>query len=142
MRPTAVIERRAGLFRTEYEAATLRENLGLQVPGERLSGGNPPDGWRTLTPAAEVRYGLLRRVVSRKRWSRHGEAGRHAAGLGEARRREGGVAGGQAARAARREAAAWRQAAHVGRAAGDRGDVAVARLAVHGRGKEPGGVRV
>jgi len=49
MRPTAVIERRAGLFRTEYEAATLRENLGLQVPGELLSGGNPPDGWRTLT---------------------------------------------------------------------------------------------
>jgi hypothetical protein len=31
MRPTAVIERRAGLFRTEYEAATLRENLGLQA---------------------------------------------------------------------------------------------------------------
>src|ERR1700748_828362 len=42
----------------------------------------------------------------------------------------------------RPEAAALRQAAEVGRAAGDRVDIAVARLTVHGRGQEAGGVGV
>jgi hypothetical protein len=32
--------RRRGLFRTEYEGTTLRENLGLKRPVNRFSAGN------------------------------------------------------------------------------------------------------
>jgi hypothetical protein len=32
--------RRRGLFRTEYEGATLRENLGLKRPANRFAGNS------------------------------------------------------------------------------------------------------
>jgi hypothetical protein len=47
---------------------------------------------------------------------------------------------GRRAAVARREAATRRQAAQIGRASGDRVDVALARLAVHGRGEQPRGI--
>jgi hypothetical protein len=31
--------RRRGMFRTEYEGATLRENLGVPMPANRYSAG-------------------------------------------------------------------------------------------------------
>jgi hypothetical protein len=67
---------------------------------------------------------------------RYGETPSHAVGREEARRRHGGAAVGHAASAAWGKAAALRQAPQVGRAAGDRVDAALARLAVHGRGEE------
>src|SRR6266850_2186596 len=50
--------------------------------------------------------------------------------------------GRQLLRATRRKAAAGREPPHIGWAAGDRVDITIARLAVHGRGKQALGVRV
>ena len=60
----------------------------------------------------------------------------HMARFGKARFGYGPAAIGGPPRAARGEAAARRKAAQVGRAAGDRVDVALARLTVHGRGEQ------
>ena len=66
----------------------------------------------------------------------------HAAGCGKARLGHDDAALGHAPGTPRRKAAALRQAAEVGRAAGDRVYIAVARLTMHGRGQEAGGVGV
>ena len=68
--------------------------------------------------------------------ARHDETGRHAAGFGEERLGHGETAFGDPAGAARRKAAAPRQAPHIGWAAGDCVDVAPPRLAVHGGSEE------
>jgi flavodoxin len=47
-----------GVFRTEYEGTTLRENLGLQIPENRYTQGGPSEGGimkrRTLVAAAGI----------------------------------------------------------------------------------------
>src|ERR1700736_2328739 len=64
--------------------------------------------------------------------ARRDETGRHAAGVGEARLGHGEAALGDPAGAAWSEAAAPRQAPHIGRAAGNRVDVAPPRMPMHG----------
>jgi hypothetical protein len=63
----------------------------------------------------------------------------HAAECEKARWGPDDAAVGHAPGTPRREAAALRQTAQVGRAAGDRVYIAIARLAVHSRSKEAGG---
>src|SRR6516165_2994788 len=80
------------------------------------------------------------RLARRSERAGDGETRGHMDWFGKTRLRYCTAATDSSPRATWREAAARRQAPQIGRAAGDRGDVALARLGVHGRGEQPCGI--
>ena len=63
---------RRGLFRTEYEGKTLRENLGLKRPASRHANGSGAPSRRGRAPPREDR-----RDQRQKTWARHADDARH-----------------------------------------------------------------